>query len=106
MILIFGGTTEGRLAVEVTELAGKPYFYSTHDGIQQVNGIHGTFISGGMDATAIVGCCMEKDIRLMIDAAHPFASALHQNIAEAATQLHLPVIRLERTYPPRDDKII
>ena len=33
MILIFGGTTEGRLAVEVTELAGKPYFYSTHDGV-------------------------------------------------------------------------
>ena len=106
MILIFGGTTEGRLAVEVTELAGKPYFYSTHDGVQQVNSTHGTYISGGMDAVAIASCCKEQEIRLIIDAAHPFASALHQNIATAATLLRLPVIRLERHYPPKDSRII
>ena len=29
MILIFGGTTEGRAAVNVIEEAGKPYYYST-----------------------------------------------------------------------------
>ena len=27
MILIFGGTTEGRAAVNVIEEAGKPYYY-------------------------------------------------------------------------------
>ena len=29
MILILGGTTEGRTAVKVADEAGKPYFYST-----------------------------------------------------------------------------
>ena len=29
MILILGGTTEGRKAVQVVESAGKPYYYST-----------------------------------------------------------------------------
>ena len=36
MIIIFGGTTEGRKAVEVLEQAGKPYFYSTRSGEQEV----------------------------------------------------------------------
>ena len=29
MILVFGGTTEGRKAVEVLEEGGSPYYYST-----------------------------------------------------------------------------
>ena len=37
MILIFGGTTEGRVAVEVIETAGKPYFYSTQGTDQQID---------------------------------------------------------------------
>ena len=32
MILVFGGTTEGRKAVEVLEEAGTPYYYSTKTG--------------------------------------------------------------------------
>ena len=34
MILVFGGTTEGRKAVEVLEEAGSPYYYSTKTGEQ------------------------------------------------------------------------
>ena len=29
MIIVFGGTTEGRKAVKELEEAGKPYYYST-----------------------------------------------------------------------------
>ena len=29
MILVFGGTTEGRKAVEVLEEGGSPYYYSS-----------------------------------------------------------------------------
>ena len=32
MILVFGGTTEGRKAAEVLEEAGKTYYYSTKTG--------------------------------------------------------------------------
>ena len=36
MILVFGGTTEGRKAVEVLEEAGTTYFYSTKTGEQDI----------------------------------------------------------------------
>ena len=34
MILVFGGTTEGRRAAEVLEEAGSPFFYSTEEVVQ------------------------------------------------------------------------
>ena len=34
MILVFGGTTEGRKAIKELEEAGKPFFYSTKTGEQ------------------------------------------------------------------------
>ena len=40
MILILGGTTEGRTAVKVTDEAGKPYFYSTQGEWQELSLIH------------------------------------------------------------------
>lgn len=43
----------------------------------------------------------EHDIRLLVDAAHPFAAALHANAAQAAARMGLPIIRYERIYPPR-----
>ncbi len=36
MILVFGGTTEGRKAVEVLEKAGNAYYYSTKTGEQDI----------------------------------------------------------------------
>ena len=40
MILILGGTTEGRTAVKVVDEAGTPYFYSTKENSQQVECLH------------------------------------------------------------------
>ena len=105
MILIFGGTTEGRKAVEVLEEAGSPYFYSTKTGEQDVTLHHGQRVDGAMDGEAMRTFCREHAIRLIVDAAHPFASQLHQTIADVAAELQLPVIRYERIYPPRDPDI-
>lgn len=105
MLLVFGGTTEGRKAAEVLEEAGSPYFYSTKTGEQELALRHGTVISGAMDAVAIESFCLEHSIRLLIDAAHPFATQLHQTIAQVAESLQIPVIRYERIYPPRDADI-
>ena len=106
MILIFGGTTEGRLAVDVIDAAGKPYFYSTHGDAQQIHCKHGKHLCGEMDAEAMSVFCREQAIRLIIDAAHPFATGLHQNISTVAEQLQIAVIRLERQYPLRRQEII
>ena len=102
MILVFGGTTEGRKAVEVLEEGGSPYFYSTKTGEQDLTLHHGQRIDGALDAEAMQNFCREHDIRLMVDAAHPFAALLHQTIAEVSDALKIPAIRYERIFPKRD----
>ena len=102
MILVFGGTTEGRKAVEVLEEAGTDYYYSTKTGEQDVATNHGIRLDGALDDEAMTACCREHQIRLMVDAAHPFASRLHKTIADVARALTIPVVRYERIYPPRN----
>ena len=106
MILVFGGTTEGRKAVKELEEAGNVFYYSTKTGEQDITLHHGIRLDGAMDEAAMLAFCHEKGIRLLIDAAHPFATMLHQTVADVATQLTIPAIRFERIYPPRDEDII
>ena len=106
MILVFGGTTEGRKVAEVLEEAGSPFFYSTKTGEQELSLHNGERIDGAMDAEAMKAFVAEHDIRLIVDAAHPFASRLHQTIAAVASDKQIPVVRYERIYPPRDPDII
>ena len=101
MILVFGGTTEGRKAAEVLEEAGKLFYYSTKTGEQDITLHHGKRIDGALRLEQMQTFCQGHDIRLIVDAAHPFASQLHQTIG----QLDIPVIRYERIYPPRDTSI-
>ena len=105
MILVFGGTTEGRKAVEVLEQAGAPFYYSTRGSEQTVEMVHGIRLMGAMDLQEMVAFCREHSIRLLIDAAHPFAEQLHRNIADVAMQADIPLLRYERIYPPRTPDI-
>ena len=105
MILVFGGTTEGRKAVEVLEEGGNTYYYSTKTGEQDITLHHGQRIDGALDAEAMQTFCREHGIRLIVDAAHPFASQLHQTIAQVSESLNVPTIRYERIYPERDLEI-
>ena len=115
MILVFGGTTEGRKATEVLEEAGSPFFYSTKTGerlrvgasagMQELSLHNGQRIDGAMDGKAMQAFCQEHEIRLIVDAAHPFASQLHKTIAEVAESMQIPVVRYERIYPERDTSI-
>lgn len=98
MILILGGTTEGRLAVRVADAAGSPYWYSTRGDLQQIDCKHGTHITGALDEAAMTTFCADHGIRLLIDAAHPFAVELHRTVAAVAESLDLPVVRVERVY--------
>ncbi|MCR5270455.1 MAG: cobalt-precorrin-5B (C(1))-methyltransferase CbiD [Prevotella sp.] len=105
MILVFGGTTEGRKAAEVLEESGSTFYYSTKTGEQELTLKHGVRTDGAMDSMAMRAFCGKHDIRLMVDAAHPFASQLHKTIGEVAQALDIPVVRYERIYPPRDADI-
>ena len=105
MILVFGGTTEGRKAINELEEAGATYYYSTKTGEQDVTLHHGVRIDGALDRQAMLTFCREHDIQLMIDASHPFAQQLHQTVASVADELRLPLIRFERIFPERDKDI-
>ena len=98
MILIFGGTTEGRAAVNVIEEAGKPYYYSTKGDEQDIYLHHGIRLSGAMTRRTLKAFCRQNDIRLLIDAAHPFAEKLHDTVTDVAHDLGIPCIRYERIY--------
>ena len=98
-LLIFGGTTEGRLAVDVCEQAGKPFYYSTKGDLQKVDMHNGVHITGAMTLDDIVSFCKEHEVGCIVDAAHPFAENLHKTIDEARRALDIPVIRLQRVFP-------
>ena len=101
MILVFGGTTEGRLAAEVCEAAGKTYYYSTRGDGQDVKLVHGKRLTGGMTEDEIRRFVREHGVRCIVDAAHPFAAALHRAIAKAA----VPVVRMQRDLGERTEGV-
>ncbi len=106
MILVFGGTTEGRMAAKVLDESGAAYWYSTRGELQDIQLAHGTRLTGGMEVPAMEAFCHEHDIRLLVDAAHPFAEALHHNVVELAKRIAVPVIRYDRIYPPHDSDLV
>lgn len=106
MILVFGGTTEGRKAVEVLEEAGSLYYYSTRSDGQQVELLNGIHLTGKMEVTEMVACCQEHGIRLIIDAAHPFAEELHRNLLVVSKHIGAPIVRYDRIYPEHDADLV
>ena len=106
MILILGGTTEGRMAVKVADEAGRRFWYSTRGDLQQVQSHNGEHVTGAMDTDAMTAFCREHEIKLIVDAAHPFAVRLHATVSEVSQALSIHVVRYERTYPEHTDDII
>ncbi|MFR9648957.1 MAG: cobalt-precorrin-5B (C(1))-methyltransferase CbiD [Rikenellaceae bacterium] len=96
MVLIFGGTTQGRIAAHVCDSASKSFYYSTKSGEGSCEGVNLLPIYGGMSQEDIINFCRDKGVKLIIDASHPFADMLHRNITQAAHSEDIPTIRFER----------
>ena len=80
------------------EESGSTFFYSTKTGEQDLTLHHGQRIDGALDGEVMLAFCKEQHIRMIIDAAHPFASRLHETIAQVSADLQIPVVRYERIY--------
>lgn len=106
MILVFGGTTEGRIVASVLDQSGKEYYYSTKGDAQDIELVHGIRVTGAMTKEGMKTFIQTHDIQLVIDAAHPFATVLHRTIGEATAELGTPAVRYERRYPELDPRII
>jgi len=106
MILVFGGTTEGMQVVEMLETLQLPYLYSTKTEIPIVPKKMMAYRFGALNREELQELIVKKKIKTIINAAHPFASELHETIAKSVNN-KIGVLRLERTYPKRvKDKLV
>jgi precorrin-6x reductase len=102
-ILVFGGTTEGKQVA--AWLAGTDYafWYSTKTQVELDLPRNGRYRWGAFTTATLVAFCQLHRVGCLVHASHPFAEALHTTVAEASQQLGLPVLRLEREYPIRQE---
>ena len=103
MRLIFGGTTEGKQLIRLMQQLNKSYHYSTKTKVEYTTDGLGIYRHGALDATAMSAYIQQNKINLIINAAHPFASTLHQTIAKVSQDLDIPVYRVERTHLKRQE---
>ena len=97
-ILLFGGTTEGKATANCLNDMGFSYYYSSktptsfkvHAGCEK--------LEHGMTREQMVRFCEEQQIKIIVDAAHPFAQNLHWNIHSCARQLGIAHVRMERSF--------
>ena len=94
------------MAAKVLEESGAAYYYSTRSDTQDIQLVHGQHVTGAMEVPEMAAFCQEHGIRLIVDAAHPFAVNLHRNVIDLAGQIGVPVIRYDRIYPPHDEDLV
>ena len=104
MILLFGGTTEGKDVAELLSIMKLDFIYSTKTKCTFVPPEGSLYRFGDLDARRISDYISKNSIDLIIDAAHPFAENLHNNIAQAAKDTDTKAIRFIRKFPPRQHK--
>lgn len=98
MILIFGGTTEGKQVVQLMQTLRQAYHYSTKTKVEYEEDQWGHYRWGAFDEKNLKAYLQDHQIHCIINAAHPFASLLHSTIATVAQQSKIPVYRLKREY--------
>ncbi|AMA48910.1 MULTISPECIES: precorrin-6A reductase [Flavobacterium] len=102
MILVFGGTTEGKKVAKFLEKEALSYFYSTKTEIKwDEEYSFGNYRFGALTPNELIQFCTKNKIQIIIHASHPFAELLHECIAQASQILSIPVIRFERKYPKK-----
>lgn len=96
MLLVFGGTTEGKQVAKTLDEQGFEYFYSTKTKVAFTG--KGKAIYGALTTLDIECFCKKHTITHIINASHPFAEVLHKTIS--SINLDLPLIRFKRQFPP------
>ena len=94
------------MAAKVLEESGATYCYSTRSDTQDIQLVHGRHVTGAMEVPEMVTFCREHDIRLIVDAAHPFAVNLHRNVVNLAERISVPVVCYDRIYPSHDKNLV
>ncbi len=99
LIHVFGGTSDARQICQMLDEAGTGYRLSVAStaGVQQAGGLKGEIVCGRMDVDQMSDYLQQKRVKQVIDASHPYAELLSQNIFQACKRLGISLIRYERT---------
>lgn len=101
MILVLGGTTEGREISKLLSDNGYSYTLSvvSEYGLKIAENALGgrqRILNGALDIDGFVRLIDENQISAVVDASHPFAAAASKNSFKAAAKTNIPYIRYER----------
>ena len=101
MVLVFGGTTEGKQVAAALGDTGYTFWYSNKTQVAVALPPNGRYRWGAFTVAALVEFCQQQRVGCIVHASHPFAEQLHATVAAASQQLGVPVLCLERAYPAR-----
>ena len=98
-IVIFSGTTEGRMLAQTLSENGIHCIVSvaTEYGeivMPEMDGV--TVHKGRMDLEEMQKFITQSEVAAVVDATHPFATAVSENIRESLKNTEIPYIRLQR----------
>lgn len=122
MILIFGGTSDSLNIAEALEAAGYDYLLSVattygkalatkkvselhaseghsqdnQNGQDNQDAVKRKVLEGRLDQEAMKKLIIDKQIKLILDATHPYAIEVSKNAMAVAEQMEVPYIRYER----------
>lgn len=98
MILLLGGTSDSLEIPKGLNQAKLTYFLSVVSdyGAELAKKVAANVHQGRLDAAGLEAFIKEHDIKLVIDATHPFATEVSRTAIQAAENQQLPYLRFER----------
>ena len=105
-ILLFGGTTEGRMLAQWLDERGQRVTYCAATGYGGAQAPEGAGITVGARPRARAGLAALVASGLFgcgVDATHPYAPLVSANLKAAAGAAGVPYLRLVREGPPEDE---
>ncbi|MGP2426146.1 cobalt-precorrin-6A reductase [Yersinia sp. 2538 StPb PI] len=97
-IHVFGGTSDARLICQLLDAAEQRYSLSvaTDAGKQLAGDIGGEVMVGRMDAGQMADFLATRQVQWVVDASHPYACMLSDNVVAACEQSNVTLTRYQR----------
>lgn len=115
-LLIFAGTTEGRVLMERIRPFPVEVFVSVateygkelllKEAKEEPSGTKHKILSGRMNREEIRQLIRTEKIDLVVDATHPFAVVVTENIKEACAETDVPYLRLLRAQTEKEEGVV
>jgi precorrin-6A/cobalt-precorrin-6A reductase len=98
MILLLGGTSETAPLAEAIAGAGFAVLVSTASDVPLEVGNHPRISHrcGPLDVEGMAQLVADRNIKAIVDASHPYASAVHAHAKKTAEALHIPYLAWSR----------